>query len=265
MLLCMCPLARCYCSSSSAPRGSSILTCPFSRVGVTNVTLYNVNLLLFQFVRALVIPFSIIISYSSNRSLPSVKAGIACSFVVIGFFIGTLSDTDKSSTWAGIACGILSSLVCAMYGVEVKRALSGLGDDTFKALYYNTIWGLVLLLPFIWFFESSSVLSELIKLSSSTMHLGFFFFTAIMGFMISIAYVLNIRCSSPLTSHIVGSSKSALQSILVLLIPSFKPSNPTEASNAINVFGLFVVMAASLTYSFFQFQAGQAARAAAKV
>ncbi len=204
------------------------------------------------------------ITYFLNRSLPSSKALVACSCVVVGFFIGTLSDTDQSSTWQGIACGVLSSLVCAVYGVEVKRALAILANDTFKALYYNTLWGVVMLLPLILFFESSILQEEINKLSSSTMHLGFFFFTAIMGFMISISYVLNIKCSSPLTSHIVGSSKSALQSVLVLLIPAFQSNSSTDQSNkesnALNLFGLFLVMAASLTYSFFQFQAAQTAK-----
>jgi drug/metabolite transporter (DMT)-like permease len=211
----------------------------------------------------LVIPFSIIITYCTQRSLPSFKAGVACFFVVIGFFIGTLSDTDDTSSWQGVACGVVSSLVCAMYGVEVKRALQVLGNDTFKTLYYNTIWGLVMLLPCIWLFERHILVAEVTKLCGSTVHLGFFFFTAIMGFMISISYVLNIRCSSPLTSHIVGSSKSALQSILVLCIPSFQPSNSKEELNVPNLFGLIVVMAASLLYSFFQYQKGQADKSAA--
>ena len=227
-------------------------------MSITNVTLYNVNLLLFQFVRALVIPFSIIITFYSNRSLPSLKAGVACSFVVLGFMIGALSDTDTTSTWQGIAYGVISALVCAFYGFQVKRTLSEvLGDDTFKTLYYNTIWGLILLVPFIWLFERSILLEELNRLCSSREHLFFFIFTAVMGFMISISYVLNIRCSTPLTSHIVGNSKSALQSILVLFIPSFKPITSNRELNAINMFGLFVVIVASISYSFIQYRAGR--------
>ncbi len=222
------------------------------------MTLFNVNLLLFQFVRALVIPFSIIITFYSNRSLPSLKACIACSFVVIGFMIGALSDADKTSTWQGISYGVMSALVCAIYGVQVKRALvEVLGDDTFKTLYYNTIWGLCLLLPFIWFFERSILLAELAMLCSSRMDIIFFIFTAVMGFMISISYVLNIRCSTPLTSHILGNSKSALQSIIVLFIPSFKPSNLSDELNTMNIFGLFLVIAASLSYSIIQYQASR--------
>ena len=226
---------------------------PF-RVGVTNVTLFKVNLLLFQFVRALVIPFSIVITYRSNGSLPSLRAGVACLFVVVGFFIGTLSDTDESSDKFGIAVGVLSSLLCAIYGVQVKRTLAVLGNDTFKTLYYNTVWGLVLLVPFIIVFERGILLPEVTKLYDSAVQFAYFILAAVMGFMISIAYVLNIRCSTPLTSHIVGSSKSALQSVLVLAFhdPSFgKPD-----SSLLNKFGLFLVMAASLAYSYIQFQAG---------
>ncbi len=227
-------------------------------MSITNVTLFNVNLLLFQFVRALVIPFSIIITFYSNRSLPSLKASIACAFVVLGFMIGALSDTDATSTWQGIAYGVISALVCAFYGFQVKRTLSEvLGDDTFKTLYYNTIWGLILLVPFIWLFERSILLEELNRLCSSREHLFFFIFTAVMGFMISISYVLNIRCSTPLTSHIVGNSKSALQSILVLFIPSFKPITSNRELNAINMFGLFVVIVASISYSFIQYRASR--------
>lgn len=242
------------CSSLQTPHSFLL------RVGVTNLTLFKVNLLLFQFVRALVIPFSIAVSFSATGLLPSLKAGIACSFVVVGFLIGTFSDTDNSSSWIGIAFGVLSSLICAVYAVQVKRALQVLGDDTFKTLYYNSIWGLILLLPFIFYSERGVLLSQVEELRKSNFKLAFFFFTAVMGFMISISYVLNIRCSSPLTSHIVGSSKSALQSILALAIPAFKPSNPSGESNLLNIFGLFVVMAASLSYSYVQFQAGQAQR-----
>jgi drug/metabolite transporter (DMT)-like permease len=231
----------------------------FYRVGITNVTLFNVNLLLFQFVRALVIPFSILITLYLNGTLPSFKAGIACSFVVIGFFIGALTDSDQSSSWSGIAFGVLSSFVCAIYGVQVKRALSILGDDTFKTLYYNTIWGIIILFPFILAFEGSLALSELQTLFNSTKDMSCFLLTAVMGFMISISYVLNIRCSTPLTSHIVGSSKSALQSILVLAIPAFNPnySNPNNSlqNSTLNKLGLFVVMAASLSYSYIQYAA----------
>jgi hypothetical protein len=231
------------------------------RVGVTNVTLSNVNLLLFQFVRALVIPFSIIVSFSTARLLPSLKAGIACSFVVVGFLIGTFSDSETSSSWIGISQGVLSSFICAVYAVQVKRALHDLGNDTFKTLYYNTIWGLILLLPVILFLEGGVLQGELNGLWEDKYRLVFFLFTAVMGFMISISYVLNIRCSSPLTSHIVGSSKSALQSILALVIPAFKPKNSSGETNVLNVFGLFVVITASLSYSYIQFQAGRAQRA----
>jgi len=227
---------------------------PLFRVGITNITLFKVNLLLFQFVRALVIPFSILITYRSNATLPSLHAGVACLFVVVGFFIGTFSDTDETSDKFGIAVGVLSSLACAIYGVQVKRALSVLGNDTFKTLYYNTVWGLILLVPFILIFESSTLLPELTKLYDSTIQLFYFILAAVMGFMISIAYVLNIRCSTPLTSHIVGSSKSALQSVLVLAF--FDPSSGKAESSLLNKFGLFLVMAASLAYSYIQFQAG---------
>jgi len=226
---------------------------PF-RVGVTNVTLFKVNLLLFQFVRALVIPFSIVITYRSNGSLPSLRAGVACLFVVVGFFIGTLSDTDESSDKFGIAVGVLSSLLCAVYGVQVKRTLVILGNDTFKTLYYNTVWGLVLLVPFIFVFERGILLPEVTKLYDSAVQFAYFILAAVMGFMISIAYVLNIRCSTPLTSHIVGSSKSALQSVLVLVFHD--PSFGKPESSLLNKFGLFLVMAASLAYSYIQFQAG---------
>lgn len=172
--------------------------------------------------------------------------------------IGALSDADKTSTWQGISYGVMSALVCAIYGVQVKRALSEvLEDDTFKTLYYNTIWGLCLLLPFIWFFERSILLAELSMLCSSRIDMIFFIFTAVMGFMISISYVLNIRCSTPLTSHILGNSKSALQSILVLFIPSFKPSNLSDELNTMNIFGLLLVIAASLSYSIIQYHASR--------
>ncbi len=204
------------------------------------------------------IPFSILITFYFNRSLPSLKAGIACAFVVLGFLIGALSDTDTSSTAQGVLLGVLSALVCAMYGFQVKRALAEvLGDDTFKTLYYNTIWGLVLLVPFIWLFERHVLHAELVKLCSSPQHVFFFLFTAVMGFMISISYVLNIRCSTPLTSHIVGNSKSALQSVLVLFIPSFKPQSSSPEMNRINMFGLFVVIVASASYSFVQYRANR--------
>ena len=205
---------------------------PLFRVGITNITLFKVNLLLFQCVRALVIPFSILITYRSNATLPSLHAGVACLFVVVGFFIGTFSDTDESSDKFGIAVGVLSSLACAIYGVQVKRALSVLGNDTFKTLYYNTVWGLILLVPFILIFESSTLLPELTKLYDSTIQLLYFILAAVMGFMISIAYVLNIRCSTPLTSHIVGSSKSALQSVLVLAF--FDPSSGKAELSLLN-------------------------------
>jgi hypothetical protein len=62
---------------------------------------------------------------------------------------------------------------------------------------------------------------------------------------------LNIRCATPLTSHIVGSSKSALQSVIVLAF--FDPSSGKAELSLLNKFGLILVMAASLAYSYIQF------------
>lgn len=222
-------------------------------VCITNVTIYNVSLLLFQFLRALVIPFSICLSFYQFRTLPSFKAGAASSCVVVGFFIGAL--TDMTASTEGVFFGVLSSLTCSIYAIQVKKTLAVLGNDTFLTLFYNTLWSIALLTPLTLVFELNKLPLELSVLFKSSFQMWLFVIAAVLGFCINIAYVMLIRSCSPLTCHITGSFKSALQSVLVLIFYDTSTSH-------LNKVGLAVVMGASTAYSYIQFSASKTNAAA---
>jgi GDP-fucose transporter C1 len=164
----------------------------------------------------------------------------AASIVTIGFFSGVLFDPNHASSKAsaavagkstanlGIMFGALSSLASAGHAVLIKRGLAIVNGSPMALSYYNNILSTAFLIPMVVvagelpgtlrilsgfdakiFVAGASITVSLLRHQGDIRlrEKGFF------GFLISLASMLSIKVTSPVTH-----SKPILSSEVILLM-----------------------------------------------
>ncbi|KAL6065926.1 GDP-fucose transporter 1 [Balamuthia mandrillaris] len=242
------------------------LTCVYvGMLATNNLCLNYVEVSFFQIARSLSVCFQLLFTNVVLKQRVSMMATAGCMVVIAGFLVG--SEGEESSRFSVIACkqglcfGILSSLFVAMHGLQVKRTLSQIDhrDNEWLTAHYNTLMSLFLLLPLILLSgEPSGLLPFLaerpLRWWSDSEMLGFWAMmtlTGLLGFSINLAVFMMIKHTSPLTSVIVGATKSCLQSLLSILI--FQ--NPVPFLNGL---GLSMTIVGAFIYSFARYNDMQA-------
>ncbi|KAL6047034.1 TPT domain-containing protein [Balamuthia mandrillaris] len=238
------------------------LTCVYvGMLATNNLCLNYVEVSFFQIARSLSVCFQLLFTNVVLKQRVSMMATAGCMVVIAGFLVGSEGEESSRFSVIGLCFGILSSLFVAMHGLQVKRTLSQIDhrDNEWLTAHYNTLMSLFLLLPLILLSgEPSGLLPFLaerpLRWWSDSEMLGFWAMmtlTGLLGFSINLAVFMMIKHTSPLTSVIVGATKSCLQSLLSILI--FQ--NPVPFLNGL---GLSMTIVGAFIYSFARYNDMQA-------
>jgi len=123
----------------------------------------------------------------------------------------------------GIVFGLLSSLTTASHAIVIKRSLTLVNGNAIELAWYSNVLSSVVLTPIIWLVGEGG---GIIDLATSPLYasdgelsvLGRFLWgslvTGIVGWLLSIAGVLSIKITSPITHMISSAVRGILQSAM---------------------------------------------------
>jgi len=183
----------------------------------SNFTLKYVDASFYQVARGLVLPFTVLASATFLSARPSVFVLLACSIVTLGFLIGVFLDGVHVSL-VGIFFGIASSAVAAVHAVVIKKAIKLLDDSALDLGWYSNLLsaGIVLVLSLL-VGEGPKAMQLLTSPSESGVLSTFVwgsFVTGVVGFLMSIASMLSIKVTSPITHMVSSAARGVAASVL---------------------------------------------------
>ncbi|KAF9647103.1 hypothetical protein BDM02DRAFT_3188274 [Thelephora ganbajun] len=178
----------------------------------SNYTLKYVDASFYQVARGMVLPFTVCTSFFVLHSRPSLRILVACLLVTMGFFVGVFLDGTKVSI-IGVTFGVLSSMITAIHSVVIKRSLDVVKGSALHLSWYTNLYSAVTLIPVIVVAGEvpaiATLLAEPGPLSNGVSPLNTFIWgsaiTGVFGFLMSIASLLSIKVTSPIT-HMVSSA-----------------------------------------------------------
>jgi len=181
----------------------------------SNYTLKYVDASFYQVARGLVLPFTVGTSYIYLNSRPSVRILLCCGLVTMGFSVGVFLDGTVLS-WIGVGFGVASSAITATHSVVIKQSLDVVGGSTLALSWYTNLLSAIVLAPLVVLAgEGKDVLKllfgvdELLVKPDAMSPLATFLWgsaiTGVIGFMMSLASLLSIKITSPIT-HMVSSA-----------------------------------------------------------
>ncbi|KAM6501129.1 hypothetical protein JOM56_004143 [Amanita muscaria] len=181
----------------------------------SNYTLKYVDASFYQVARGLVLPFTVCTSYIVLHSRPSLRIQLSCAIVTTGFFIGVFLDGTQISL-LGVFFGVTSSAITSVHSVIIKRSLNIVNGSALLLSWYQNAMSAVFLAPIVilagegpsvlkMFFDVDELLQEPENLSSLKTFLGGTAITGTLGFLMSIASLLSIKVTSPIT-HMISSA-----------------------------------------------------------
>lgn len=138
---------------------------------------------LYQVARALILPFTVILSAIILKQKSSIPVLIACAIVSGGFLIGIFIEKDVHISTLGVIFGIVSSSTSALHSIVIKKSLRII-DGAVALVYYNNLLSVILLFPLI-FIETNGIIQLFTVASVSAV--------ATPG-MFLIGSVLAVRC-----------------------------------------------------------------------
>ncbi|XP_006455192.1 hypothetical protein AGABI2DRAFT_194846 [Agaricus bisporus var. bisporus H97] len=181
----------------------------------SNYTLKYVDASFYQVARGLLLPFTVVTSYILLHSRPSFLILLACSLVTVGFVVGVFLDGTPISL-IGVGFGVASSAIASVHSVVIKKSLSIVNGSALSLSWYSNLLSAIVLMPVIVLVgEIPSVfkllfnLDELSQPENVMSPLMTFVWgsmiTGVFGFLMSIASLLSIKVTSPIT-HMVSSA-----------------------------------------------------------
>jgi len=181
--------------------GLSVIGLSFS-----NYTLKYVDASFYQVARGLVLPFTVCTSYFFLASRPSLRILLACALVTLGFFVGVFLDGTSVSS-LGIFFGVTSSIITALHSVVIKKSLAVVGGSALLLSFYTNLLSAAVLAPIVLLAGEGPAVTSI--LTGTDKSLSTFVWgsaiTGALGFMMSIASLLSIKVTSPIT-HMVSSA-----------------------------------------------------------
>jgi len=179
----------------------------------SNYTLKYVDASFYQVARGMVLPFTVATSFFVLHARPSLRILFACSIVTLGFFVGVFLDGTEVSL-IGVVFGVVSSMITAVHSVVIKKALDVVHGSALHLSWYTNLLSAILLAPIL---VLAGELPNVMKLlfgpniaepgemsTLATFMLGSAI-TGSLGFLMSIASLLSIKVTSPIT-HMVSSA-----------------------------------------------------------
>ncbi|KAI0342454.1 hypothetical protein BDW22DRAFT_1429289 [Trametopsis cervina] len=183
--------------------GLNVLGLSFS-----NYTLKFVDASFYQVARGMVLPFTVGTSYIFLHSRPSLLVFFACFIVTMGFFVGVFLDGTSVSV-VGVSFGVASSMITAMHSVVIKKSLEVVKGSALHLSWYTNLYSAMILLPVLLLVGEGPGVIELLTGSTVKDSLSTFLWgsaiTGVLGFLMSIASLLSIKVTSPIT-HMVSSA-----------------------------------------------------------
>ncbi|KAF9011918.1 hypothetical protein BDQ17DRAFT_1272309 [Cyathus striatus] len=183
-------------------------------LSLSNYTLKYVDASFYQVARGLVLPFTVCTSFVFLHARPSLRIIFACAIVTLGFFVGVFLD-GTSISFVGVSFGVTSSLITAAHSVVIKQSLDVVDGSALLLSWYTNALSAIVLAPIVLLAgEGPAVLKLLFNVEELVNPKGMSplrtfiwgsLITGIFGFLMSIAALLSIKVTSPIT-HMVSSA-----------------------------------------------------------
>ncbi|KZT63171.1 hypothetical protein DAEQUDRAFT_700426 [Daedalea quercina L-15889] len=188
-----------------------IPTVSLSLIGLSlsNYTLKYVDASFYQVARGMVLPFTVGTSFLFLHARPSLRILIACSIVTLGFFVGVFLDGTPVSA-KGVTFGVISSMITALHSVVIKKSLDVVHGSALHLSWYTNLLSIIALTPVVVLGGELPGVTRLVFGPENTPgELNTFMMgsliTGVFGFLMSIASLLSIKVTSPIT-HMVSSA-----------------------------------------------------------
>jgi len=201
---------------------------PFHLTGLMTLVfntlcLKNVDASFFPIARGLLLPFTIAVSTAHTRNVPAKSSLFAALVVTIGFFFG-LSPSSYFKSLSGISgmlpavYGCLSALLTALHAVLIRPAHDIIGDNSVvKLAYWGNLTIAVSLIPFILL---NGELEPILNFGDRdwSVFIAGSSITGVFGFFLSVAGLLSVKVTSPITHMFSSAARSAIQTVLGVFI-----------------------------------------------
>jgi len=206
------------CKGLVAMVGLNIVGLSFS-----NYTLKYVDASFYQVARGLVLPFTVGMSFFALNVRPSLRILASCGLVTSGFFVGVFLDGTPLS-YVGVGFGVFSSLITAIHSIVIKKSLNVVNGSALLLSWYTNLLSAILLLPICilagegpgimtLLFSSAELITKTNPYPLNTFVWGSLI-TGVLGFLMSIAALLSIKVTSPITHMISSAVRGVAASVL---------------------------------------------------
>lgn len=234
----------------------------------SNYTLKYVDASFYQVARGLVLPFTVCTSLIFLHSRPSLRILLSCALVTLGFFVGVFLDgTSVSAT--GIMFGVASSAITATHSVVIKQSLPVVDGSALSLSWYTNLLSAVALAPIIvlagegggvWDLLSGSLVNMRVDggMSPAATFVWGSFITGALGFLMSIASLLSIKVTSPITHMVSSAVRGVAGSLLAMSLFHDIITSGRAASIA-------VILLGSIYYTWVKHQESQSGYERAKM
>ncbi|TBU41405.1 hypothetical protein BD309DRAFT_965359 [Dichomitus squalens] len=235
--------------------GLSVIGLSFS-----NYTLKYVDASFYQVARGMVLPFTVGTSFFILHARPSLRILAACAVVTMGFFVGVFLDGTKVSM-IGVFFGVVSSMITALHSVVIKKSLDVVHGSALHLSWYTNLLSTIILAPLIvlagefpgvmklLFGPNESAPGEMSTLA--TFVLGSVI-TGVFGFLMSVASLMSIKVTSPITHMVSSAVRGVAASLLGVWLFGDLVSHGRASSIAIILLG-------SIWYTWIKHQESQPA------
>jgi GDP-fucose transporter C1 len=203
--------------------------------------LASVDASFYQIARGLLLPFTLILSYTflPKQTRLGAKPMIGCMTVVVGFIFAFFTEHVKTTTSSlGLLLGVGSSFTTAAESIVVKHFLSKTDIPMLSLVTISTMYQLFVLIPLCMVRGEASTLFASVREQGLAQQL--ILVTAATGaanFLLVIATFLQISITSPITHTIVTAGRGVVQSVLASLTLSEPLSTGRIGSMSLLAFG----------------------------
>ncbi|TPX31341.1 hypothetical protein SmJEL517_g05300 [Synchytrium microbalum] len=243
-------------------------------LAVNTICLQEVDASFYQVARALVLPLTVIFTWTILKKPSSGRVILTCGIVCAGFLTGTLDRSPGAVSLSGIIWGLASSVTTAFHSIVIKSSLDVVKGSTMDLVWYNNILSAVGLIPIVVLGGEVPTLYGLVadasagswgigglgdadgdtvgtiptvQKSLSTQGIQVLlwggFITGIFGFLINIAGFLQIKVTSPVTHMISSAVRGVVQTALAVVI--FGDIVTTARGS-----GIFLILVGSSLYAY---------------
>ncbi|BFZ56017.1 hypothetical protein PYCC9005_003059 [Savitreella phatthalungensis] len=213
------------------------------------ICLRAVDAAFYQVARGLLLPFTVILSFFLLRNWAISRLAFGgCIIVIFGFAIGLRGELLANTTKAGLPMGSLSALATAAETVSLKRCLDDKGpkllDIALTASCFNVPFAALLA----WVTGDNEMLvryvySDAQRLSIQRL-IGIFTISGLFSCILSLATLLQISVTSPVTHMVSTAFRGVLQSVIAICV--FR----TERLTSSRIVSLSVIISGTLAYSY---------------